>query len=93
MWMETKAPRTVTASMGCAGGGGPVAIAHHFIAMNNVVHDLGGAGLSSCSAEYITWRNNEVYGTSGHQPLSGIGHQRLETPGHSTGIVPGHRGG
>jgi parallel beta-helix repeat protein len=49
---------------GCAGGGAPIAIAHHFIATNNIVHDMGGAGLSSCSADYITWRNNEVYGTS-----------------------------
>jgi parallel beta-helix repeat protein len=49
---------------GCVGGGRPVAIAHHFIAINNLIHDMGGAGLSSCSAEYITWLNNEVYHTS-----------------------------
>jgi parallel beta-helix repeat protein len=49
---------------GCAGGGGAMAIAHHFIAMNNVIHDVGGAGFASCMADYIIWRNNTVFNTS-----------------------------
>lgn len=49
---------------GCAGGGQPIDIAHHFIAINNVVHDLGGAGLSTCTADHVIWRNNVVYNTS-----------------------------
>ena len=49
---------------GCAGGGGPLGIAHHIIVINNIVHDMGGAGLSSCTADYIIWRNNLVYDTS-----------------------------
>jgi parallel beta-helix repeat protein len=49
---------------GCAGGGRPAAIAHHVMAFNNIIHDVGGSGLSSCSADYILWRNNHVYNTS-----------------------------
>jgi hypothetical protein len=60
---------------GCAGGGGPLAIAHHVIVVNNIIHDMGGAGLSSCTAEYILWRNNVVYNTSSTSPwqTSGLG--------------------
>jgi len=49
-------------------------IAHHFIAINNVIHDMGGAGLNTCVADYITWRNNIVYNTSSTNPyqVSGI---------------------
>jgi hypothetical protein len=50
---------------GCADGGGPRLIAHHFVAINNIIHDMGGAGLSSCTADYITWAHNDVYNTSG----------------------------
>jgi parallel beta-helix repeat protein len=59
---------------GCAGGGRMINIAHHFVAINNVVHDMGGAGLSTCTADYITWRNNIVYNTSSTNPyqVSGI---------------------
>jgi parallel beta-helix repeat protein len=49
---------------GCAGGGGRYNIAHHFVAINNIIHDMGGAGLASCTAEYITWAHNVVYNTS-----------------------------
>jgi hypothetical protein len=49
---------------GCAGGGGPFDIAHHLVAINNIVHDVGGAGLSTCSADYITWKHNVIYNTS-----------------------------
>ena len=49
---------------GCAGGGNLFDIAHHLVAINNIVHDVGGAGLSSCSADYITWEHNVVYHTS-----------------------------
>jgi hypothetical protein len=49
---------------GCASGGGPTNIAHHFVAINNVIHGMGGSGLNSCTADFITWRNNVVYGTS-----------------------------
>jgi parallel beta-helix repeat protein len=49
---------------GCAGGGQQIAIAHHFMAINNIIHNVGGAGLSSCTTEYIIWRNNTVYNTS-----------------------------
>jgi parallel beta-helix repeat protein len=49
---------------GCADGGGYSLIAHHFIAINNIIHDMGGAGLSSCHADYITWKHNVVYNTS-----------------------------
>jgi parallel beta-helix repeat protein len=49
---------------GCAGGGSNTDIAHHFAAMNNIVHDVGGAGLASCTADYVTWEHNVVYNTS-----------------------------
>jgi parallel beta-helix repeat protein len=49
---------------GCANGGGAGNIAHHFMAMNNTIHDMGGSGLSSCTADYITWWHNVVYNTS-----------------------------
>ncbi len=49
---------------GCAGGGRNVDIAHHFIAINNRIHDIGGAGLSSCTADYIIWAHNVIYNTS-----------------------------
>jgi parallel beta-helix repeat protein len=59
---------------GCTGGGRMINIAHHFVAINNVIHDMGGAGLNSCTADYITWRNNIVYNTSSTNPyqVSGI---------------------
>jgi parallel beta-helix repeat protein len=49
---------------GCANGGAPGNIAHHFIAMNNVIHDMGGAGLNSCTADFVAWQHNEIYNTS-----------------------------
>lgn len=49
---------------GCVGGGGASNIAHHFVAINNVIHGMGGSGLNSCTADYILWRNNVVYNTS-----------------------------
>jgi parallel beta-helix repeat protein len=49
---------------GCADGGGPLAISHHFVAINNIIHDIGGAGLTSCTADFITWTFNVVYNTS-----------------------------
>jgi hypothetical protein len=49
---------------GCADGGGNSLIAHHFVAINNIIHDMGGAGLSSCTADYITWAHNVIYNTS-----------------------------
>ncbi len=61
---------------GCANGGDPTYdVAHHFTAMNNLIHDMGGAGLSSCAADYITWEHNVVYSTSSTSPYetSGIG--------------------
>jgi parallel beta-helix repeat protein len=59
---------------GCVGGGAASNIAHHFVAINNVIHGMGGAGLSSCTADYITWRNNLIYNTSSTNPyqVSGI---------------------
>lgn len=59
---------------GCASGGGPSNIAHHFIAINNIIHDMGGSGLNSCTADFIMWRNNVVYNTSSTSPyqVSGI---------------------
>jgi parallel beta-helix repeat protein len=59
---------------GCTGGGRLINIAHHFVAINNVIHDVGGAGLNTCTADYITWRNNIVYNTSSTNPyqVSGI---------------------
>jgi parallel beta-helix repeat protein len=58
----------------CIGGGSASYIAHHFVAINNVIHDMGGSGLASCTADYITWRNNVVYNTSSTNPwqVSGI---------------------
>jgi parallel beta-helix repeat protein len=49
---------------GCTGGGGPSNIAHHIIVINNVIHDMGGAGLSTCTADYIDWSHNVIYNTS-----------------------------
>jgi hypothetical protein len=49
---------------GCANGGQPGNIADHFVALNNMIHDVGGSGLSSCSADKIEWWNNVVYNTS-----------------------------
>jgi parallel beta-helix repeat protein len=49
---------------GCADGGQPGNIAHHFIAFNNVIHDMGGSGLSTCTADFISWQHNVVYNTS-----------------------------
>jgi hypothetical protein len=59
---------------GRTGGGGMINIAHHFIAINNIIHDMGGAGLNTRTADYITWRNNVVYNTSSTNPyhVSGI---------------------
>jgi parallel beta-helix repeat protein len=59
---------------GCAGGGSNSLVSHHFIAINNSIHDMGGAGLTSCAAEYLFWQHNTVYNTSstsGYQ-VSGI---------------------
>jgi parallel beta-helix repeat protein len=52
----------------CADGGGDDLIAHHFTAINNLIHDMGGAGLSTCTAEYITWSHNVIYRTSSTNP-------------------------
>jgi parallel beta-helix repeat protein len=59
---------------GCVNGGGPGNIAHHFIAINNIIHDMGASGLNTCSADFILWRNNVVYNTSSSSPyqVSGI---------------------
>jgi parallel beta-helix repeat protein len=54
---------------GCAGGGAPANIAHHFVALNNVIHDMGGAGLSTCTADYIAWQHNVIYNTSRTNPF------------------------
>ena len=48
----------------CAGGGGPYDIAHHLTAINNIIHGVGGAGISTCSADFITIEHNLVYNTS-----------------------------
>lgn len=59
---------------GCANGGSPGNIAHHFAAFNNYIHDMGGSGLSTCTADFISWQHNVVEntsGTSGYQ-VSGI---------------------
>jgi hypothetical protein len=53
---------------GCANGGAPGNIAHHFIALNNVIHDMGGAGLNTCSADFISWQHNIIYNTSHTSP-------------------------
>jgi hypothetical protein len=53
---------------GCADGGGDDLIAHHFWAINNLIHDMGGAGLSTCTAEYIWWKHNVIYRTSSTNP-------------------------
>jgi parallel beta-helix repeat protein len=45
---------------GCVGGGGNSNIAHHFTAINNYIHDVGGSGLSSCTTDFITWRHNLI---------------------------------
>lgn len=50
---------------GCANGGQPFNIAHHFMALNNVIHDVGGSGLSTCTADFVAWIHNVVYNTSG----------------------------
>jgi parallel beta-helix repeat protein len=59
---------------GCAGGGTPTLIAHHLTAINNIVHDLGGAGITTCTAEYIVWEHNVVYrtATASHYQLSAL---------------------
>ena len=49
---------------GCSGGGSLYDIAHHLTAINNIVHDVGGAGLSTCTADDITWKHNVIYNTS-----------------------------
>jgi parallel beta-helix repeat protein len=54
---------------GCQYGYNP----HHFIAINNVIHDVGGAGLNSCASEFIIWRNNVVYNTAGTGPWQSSG--------------------
>jgi parallel beta-helix repeat protein len=53
---------------GCANGGQPGNIAHHFIALNNMIHDMGGAGLSTCTADFISWQHNVIYNTSATNP-------------------------
>jgi parallel beta-helix repeat protein len=50
---------------GCANGGQPGNIAHHFAAFNNKIHDMGGAGLSTCTADFISWQHNAIFRTSG----------------------------
>jgi hypothetical protein len=59
---------------GCADGGAPYNIAHHFIAINNFIHDMGGSGLSTCTAEFISWQHNVVMNTAGtnHYQMSGL---------------------
>ncbi len=38
---------------GCANGGDTsYNVAHHFVGINNIIHGMGGAGLSTCAAEY-----------------------------------------
>jgi hypothetical protein len=32
-----------------------IKVVHHFVAINNVIHDMGGAGLNTCTADYNTW--------------------------------------
>ena len=49
---------------GCASGGQPGNIAHHFIALDNIIHDVGGSGIASCSADFITWIGNTVYASA-----------------------------
>jgi parallel beta-helix repeat protein len=49
---------------GCAGGTANFDVSHHFIAINNSIHDVGGAGLNSCTADYVFWEHNIVYNTS-----------------------------
>jgi hypothetical protein len=53
---------------GCTCGGQSCNIAHHFTAINNIIHDMGGAGLSTCTADYIQWTHNVVYNTSSTDP-------------------------
>ena len=48
----------------CAGGGGPYDIAHHLVVINNIIHHVGGAGVSTCTADYITIKHNVIYNTS-----------------------------
>jgi parallel beta-helix repeat protein len=58
---------------GCVNGGKPGNIAHHWIAINNLIHDMGGAGLSSCTADFINWSHNVVYNTSATNPYETSG--------------------
>jgi hypothetical protein len=53
---------------GCANGGSPGNIAHHFVVWNNTIHGMGGAGLSSCTADWISWQHNTVYNVSATDP-------------------------
>jgi hypothetical protein len=54
---------------GCyAGGQKTYSIAHHVVVINNIIHSMGGSGISSCNAEFIIWRNNVVYNTSSTSP-------------------------
>jgi parallel beta-helix repeat protein len=75
--LDVDGNRSVTSGHGidgCAGGGQIMDVAHHFMVLNSVIHDMGGAGLNSCTADNIIWRNNIVYNTSstsGYQ-VSGI---------------------
>jgi parallel beta-helix repeat protein len=59
---------------GCAAGGQQTFwIAHHFVAINNLIHNLGGAGLSSCNADFVIWRNNVVYNNASTSPYQKSG--------------------
>ena len=72
----------------CTGGGQAINIAHHFWAMNNTIHDMGGAGLNTCSADYILWRNNVVYNTSSTNPYQVSGIDVWEPKAMPAGYVP-----
>lgn len=48
-----------------AGAGGLVAFgSHHIKFLNNIVHDIGGAGISSIHSDYVSVQGNVVYGTA-----------------------------
>jgi parallel beta-helix repeat protein len=53
---------------GCTGGGQPMNIAHHLTVINNVIHDIGGAGVNTCTADYVTLEHNTIFNTSSSSP-------------------------
>lgn len=67
---------------------------HHIIVRNNVVHDFGGHGINSRSADYITYENNVVYNNGWYSPhsTSGMSNYQSWNSDRNTGYKMIYRG-